>query len=328
MSRVIITGGNGFIGSHITAYFQERGVNILHPSSRELDILDEAALNRAFRGADTVIHNAARAVDWGERAQFFRTNVLGTRNVLRACLRRGVRQVIMTGSCSVFGEEDHPAPKDEHSPRDSHYRYFADALFPCAMNHYRDSKRDAAVKAAAFAERHGMNLTILHPVWVYGERELHTGFLEYLQTVRDGLPAIMGSGRNLYHAVYAGDLAKAYYLAWQAAPEGVHEYIIGDPEPVRMDDFYRLFCEAAGLRKPPNLPKALLYPAALAMELAATLRKKEEPPLLTRGRLNMFYDSIAYSTEKARRELGFTCSYSMQEAMKRTVRWYRENGYL
>jgi nucleoside-diphosphate-sugar epimerase len=328
MSHVVITGGNGFIGSHITGYFRKKGVDIRHPDSHMLDVRDPAALRAAFRGADTVIHNAALVTDWESRERFFEINVRGTENVLAACLENRVRHVIMTGSCSVFGEENCPAPKDEQSPRNSHYPYFLDRIFPCAINHYRDSKREAASAAIAFAAARAMKLTVLHPVWVYGERELHTGFYTYLKAVRDGIPASMGCMDNLFHVIYAGDLATAYYTAYERHFEGVREYLIGNSEPVRMETLYRLFCAAAGFKKPRNLPKPLVYPLAFLCELFATLVRRQNPPLLTRGRVNMFYDSIAYETGKAARELGFTASTPLEDGIARTVGWYREKGLL
>lgn len=328
MSRIIITGGNGFIGSHITRCFEEHGEDIIHPTSRELDILDKEALCHAFKGADAVIHNAARAIDWGSPKEFHEINVLGTRNVLHACVKNGIRKVLMTGSCSVFGEEHHPEAKDENSPRDSHYRYFLDGIFPCAMNYYRDSKRVAAVNAASFARRHKIDLTIFHPVWVYGEQEFHTGFYEYLSTAKSGVPVMMGSQKNNFHVIYAGDLARAYYLAYEMALPGVREYIVGDENPVSMELLYQKFCTEAGFKKPANLPKALIYPAAFLMELGSSLLRRTEPPLLTRGRVNMFYDSINYSGEKIRRELGFACEHTLEDGIARTVRWYKENGHL
>ncbi|MDR1890050.1 MAG: NAD-dependent epimerase/dehydratase family protein [Zoogloeaceae bacterium] len=330
MSHVVITGGNGFIGRHITALFREKGVDIRHPDHKSLDILDLPALNAAFQGADAVIHNAALVRDWGRRARFFDINVTGTENVLRACLKNRVRHVIVTGSCSVFGETHQTAPRDEASPRESHYPYFLDRVFPCAMNHYRDSKKEATQTALAFARARAMNLTVLHPVWVYGEGELHTGFLAYLKTVQSGVPAIMGRADNLFHVIYAADLAAAYYAAFArfSEGEGVREYLLGNPEPVRMEQLYRLFCAAAGLEKPRHLPRALIYPFALLFEAWATLTRAPEAPLLTRGRVNLFYDSIVYATEKAAHELGFTAQTPLAEGIRNTVRWYRQEGLL
>jgi nucleoside-diphosphate-sugar epimerase len=332
VSHVVITGGNGFIGSHITALFKEKGVDIRHPDSRALDIGDLPALCAALHGADVVIHNAALVKDWGSRQRFLEINVRGTENVLAACRENGVRHVILTGSCSVFGEEHQPTVKDEQSPKNSHYPYFLDRIFPSAMNHYRDSKREAVEKAIAFARTHAMSLTVLHPVWVYGERECSSGFYEYLKAVQDGIPAGMGSPDNLFHVIYAGDLAAAYHLVYRAMLAGkltgIREYLIGNPKPVRMDAIFRLLCAEAGLKKPPNLPKALVYPLAFACELLATLARRKTPPLLTRSRVNMFYDSIAYSTGKAARELGFSAPTPLEEGIARTVQWYRKEGWL
>lgn len=326
--RIVITGGNGFIGSHITRYFCDRGEQVSYPGSKDLSVLDPQGLNEVISGADTVIHNAAKAVDWGSWKEFQSVNVEGTRNVLRACLQNNVRHVLMTGSCSVFGEEHCPVPKNEASPYNSHYRYFMDKVFPCAMNYYRDSKRQAVAEAKAFVHEYGLKLTIIHPVWVYGEREFHTGFYEYLKTVQGGIPAIMGSKHNLFHVIYAGDLAKAYYLAYQNPPEGTAEYIAGDPQPVEMDGLYRLFCEKAGLKKPPLVPKAIVYPPALLLELIGTMVRAKTPPLLTRGRVNMFYDSICYDTSRIEKELGFSCNYTLEQGVEKTVAWYKEGGYL
>lgn len=328
MKKVLIIGGNGFIGSHIVQCFRQNGVEIIAPPSKVLNVLDKNELVKQFEGVDTVIHNGAKASDWGREEDFYKINVQGTENGMYACLKCGVAQVILTGSCSVYGEEHHPHPKDESSPYNSHYKYFADKIFPSAMNFYRDSKRDSVVFAKAFAKKHGIKLTVLHPVWVYGEGELNTGFLQYLQTVKSKIPAIMGSRKNCYHVIYAGNLAQGYFLAWQKRKAGVHEYILSDTQPVCMEEFYKDFCTAAGLKKPPNIPKKLLYPPVFLLEFFAAVFKAKKPPVLTRGRLNMFYDSIAYSAQKAQTELGFCCKYPQKEAMARTVKWYKENGYL
>ena len=326
--KIVITGGAGFIGGHIAEYFQEKGHNA-HPLSRtDADIRDLKALIRAFENADCVIHNAAKAGDWGNYRSFFENNVEGTLNVLKACIERNISFVILTSSCSVYGEEDNALIKDENSPHNSHYRYFADRVFPSAMNYYRDTKRDAKLAAIEFCEENQIDLTIIEPVWVYGEGEFSSGFYEYLLTAKSGLPFVMGSKKNLFHTVYAKDLARAYYLAYKAKLEGINSFLIGSENAEKMDRFLTMLCAEAGIKKPKTAPKSIMYPIGFLMELLYTIAGAKSPPALTRARVNMFYDNIEYSIKKAHDVLGFECRYSLEQGVLNTVKWYKENGYL
>jgi len=343
MNKVMITGATGFIGSHIVRVFCENQVEVgclvrkgskitnlegLEVEFRIGDIRSSGDLTRAFAGYDWVIHNAAKVSDWGDYSDFYQTNVTGTVNVLTACVQAGIKNVLITGSNSVYGEENNLTIKDEVYPYNSHYRYFGDRLFPCKLNYYRDTKALAKKEALAFATRHDLNLTIIEPVWVYGERELNGGFYEYLKTAKMGIPFVPGTKHNKFHVIYAGDLARAYVLAYTKRLAGQSCILIGNEQAESMDRIYGLFCSEAGLKKPGNLPKALSYPAALLMELLYTLVNSSKPPLLTRGRVNMFYDNLELSVEKAERILGFKNSISLEEGIKRTVLWYKEQGLI
>lgn len=339
MDNVLITGATGFIGSHITNVFCGSGIRVgclvrensdissirdLPVEFRKGDINNLSSLIEAFKGFDCVIHNAAYARDWGQYEDFYKTNVEGTLNVLQACSENGIKNIIMTASISVYGEEDCKAVKDENSPDNSHYRYFADRLFPCKLNYYRDTKALAKKKAVEYAGEHGLNLTILEPVWAYGEREFNTGFFEYMRTASSGIPFLPGSKKNKFHVVYAGDLARAYLLAYRKQMQGINSFIIGTQKAESMDRIYTLFCKEAGVRKPKNLPKFMVYPIGFILELVYTIFKVKTPPLLTRGRVNMFYDNIGFSTGKAESILGFTNEYSLEEGIKKTVKWYKD----
>lgn len=340
---VMITGATGFIGSHITREFCENHVRVgclirndsslsnLEGLSVELktgDIRNIEELTSAFSGYDWVIHNAAKVADWGDYKEFYQTNVVGTVNVLTACVRAGIKNILITASNSVYGEENCSVAKDEQSPYNSHYPYFGDRLFPCKLNYYRDTKALAKKEALAFGVKHDLNLTILEPVWVYGERELNTGFYEYLKTAKAGIPFVPGTKQNKFHVIYARDLARAYFLAYTKQLTGIHSILVGNERPENMDKIYKLFCTEAGLKKPRNLPKALVYPAAFLMELLFTLFNSPNPPLLTRGRVNMFYDNIEFSVEKARQVLGFKNSFSLEEGVRRTVLWYKQQDLI
>jgi len=343
MDKVLLTGATGFIGSHVlealtAAGFRvivlaRPGANLRHVRAidaevRYGDVRDLPSVREAIRGCTQLVHTAAFVKDWGSWEQFYATNVDGTLHVLEACRREGLQHAIITGSISSYGEENSRQLKDESFPDRSHYPYFLDSVFPSGMNRYRDSKALATQAAVAFARKHNLNLTVLEPAWVFGEREFGTGFFTYVKGVKSGQRFMPGCRRNQFHVVYAQDLAKAYLLAVQQRLTGIERIIVGSPNAEPMHRIYGVFCRETGLQPPRYLPKWCLYPVALGLELAYTLVRSSSPPLLTRGRLNMFYDSIQYSTEKARRVLGFKCEHTLEEGIGRTVAWYRDNHYL
>lgn len=341
--NILITGASGFIGGHVTRYFAQKGELItclLRPEGNtgfidDLqikrvigDINDLESLDRAFKGMDFIIHIAARVGDWGQYKDFYRTNVQGTLHVLNAALRNNIRDVIITGSVSSYGEENCRSPKDESSPYRSHYPYFPGKIFPSAMNYYRDTKAMATSESIDFAKKNSINLTVIEPVWVYGENEFNSGFYEYLKAVNTGMSFMPGCRNNLFHIVYAGDLAEAYFSAYAKKMKGIHRIIIGNEKPVLMHKIYENYCRAASLKIPRHLPKWMVYPVGFILEWIFVILKKKSPPILTRSRVNMFYDSIAYKTDNALRLLSFQCKTDLETGINKTVAWYFRHKYL
>lgn len=290
-----------------------------------IDITDLDSLIQATKGATIVIHAAGKVDDWGKWQDFYDANVIGTRNILTACQTNGIKRIITTGSVSCFGEEDCKIPKDEQTPHHPRYPYLFENIWPSGMNYYRISKSIAAKETEEFAVKHHLNVTIIHPVWVYGEREFSSGFYEYMKSVKSGLPYGPGSRENLFHVIYVRDLVRAYELVLQQAPDGFNSYIIGDKAIPKQEEIFSLFCREMGVPKPKNIPKAIAWPIGFIAELAALLLKMKNPPFLTRARVNMFYDSICYSTHKAENLLSFSCRYSLEDGIRNTVQWYKDN---
>jgi nucleoside-diphosphate-sugar epimerase len=341
--KILVTGASGFIGGHVTRYLAEQGLEVsclvrdpgktgfisdLPVRIIKGDILDTISLKSALSGMDAIIHTAARCADWGSFESFYNVNVTGTLNVLQAAVSNSIKRVIITGSVSSYGEEDFKGLKDETSPYNSHYPYFLDRCIPSGMNHYRDTKALCTQKAIEYAENHGLNLIILEPVWVYGENEFSSGFYEYLKTVRSGMFLMPGSRTNTFHVIYAGDLARGYYLACTGNLEGIHRIILGNPSAGKMAEIYGLFCEKAGLKKPLFLPKFITYPVGLVIELIYHAFRLKSAPTLTRGRVNMLYDSNAFNTSKASLLLGFDNMIPLEEGIRKTVCWYKDNKFI
>jgi nucleoside-diphosphate-sugar epimerase len=339
----MITGASGLVGGHVVRYFAQfephlfclvratsdaSFISDLQVTIVNGDITDLQELTVLFSGMDLVIHTAGKVGDWGNYPDFYLANVTGTLNVLEAAAMNHIPQVIITGSISSYGEEDSRILKDESSGFRSHYSYAFDRLLPSGMNHYRDTKAEATRLAMEYASRAGINLTILEPAWVYGEHESGSGFYTYLKTAASKVPLMPGSRKNTFHVIYAGELARAYWLAANNRTDGVRRFIIGNTEPVNMQRVLGLFCREAGIKKPLNIPKWIIYPAALVIETIALLQKRVHPPLLTRSRVNMFYDSIGYSTVNAWKSLGFRNEVDIETGIRATVSWYKKNNWI
>jgi nucleoside-diphosphate-sugar epimerase len=132
----------------------------------------------------------------------------------------------------------------------------------------------------------------------------------------------------MFHVIYARDLAQAYVRAYEKRLQGIHRFIIGNPRVDTMERVFGLFCSLAGLTKPPRAPKWALYPIGFLLEALYTVANAKTPPTLTRARVNMFYDSICYDVSRAERLLGFRASTPLEEAIARTVAWYKGSGHL
>lgn len=344
MNKVVITGANGLLGSHIVEYFLSKGINpiclVRKKSNYEFlkslrveiifgDITNLNGLIKIFnREIDCIIHTAAKVSDWGIYDDFYKVNVEGTINLLKASIENNIKNIIITGSVSCYGEESSPIVKDEDYPYNSHYVYFLDKIFPSGMNYYRDSKALSNIKAIEFSEKHSINLTILDPAWIYGERELHSGFYDFLKLVKSGIRLLPGSKKNKFHSIYARDLAKIYYLAYKNKPVGINRILAVSPFAEYQYKILDMFCKKAGYKTPFRIPKAFIYFPALLLELLFTVFNVKSPPPMSRGRINIFYDNIEYSAAKLKDILGFQPDYSFEESIENTVRWYKENNYL
>lgn len=338
-NSIFLTGATGLIGSHIAEHFAEKGFQItcgmetsdapdflkaLPVKLVDASITNPHSLTKAMKGASTVIHTAGKVNDWGDWESFYNLNILGTRNVLQSCLANGIKKIILTGSISCFGEETCSFAKNEQSPHKPKYPYFLEKIWPSGMNYYRVSKSIEAKEAREFSMSKKLNVTIIHPVWVYGEREFSSGFYEYMKFVKTGIPFGPGSSKNYVHSIYAHDLARAYELVLEKAPPGFNTYIIGNKEGCRQEEIFKLICSEMNVHKPGNLPKVIVWPIGIISEAIASILHRDTVPFLTRARVNMFYDSICYDTQKAQEEISFTNRFSLEEGIKNTVKWYRE----
>ena len=221
--RVVVTGGAGFIGSHVVDALLEgnasevtvvdnlaRGrpenlaarerdprLNVVRADIRDLD-----EMRRAFRGATRIFHLAAQSTVMGAAADIdytFSTNVIGTYNVLKAAAEQGARRVIFTSSREVYGEPV-SLPVDESHP-----------LF--SINSYGASKVAGEALCRAFARERGLETIVLRLANVYGARDFGRVIPHWIEQARDGRDVVVYGGDQVIDFIWVGDVARALVRA-------------------------------------------------------------------------------------------------------------------
>ncbi len=326
--RVLLTGANGFVGSHILDRLCAGGCavsallrgtsrtnfiaeHLPHVEVRQGSLSDPDSLERALQGVDCVIHCAGKT-KVVHTPEYYEVNEAGTRNLVRAVskVQGGVKHFIHISSLAA----NHPAgPASPALESDT----------PQPVSEYGKSKLRAeeAVRESCRAP-----FTILRPAAVYGPRD--TDFLSVFQSVRWHVAPLIGGGRMPFSLIYAGDVAEAVVACIENPVAYGKTYHLASPEPSNAREFMREAAAAMNVRTLPiPVPAAALYPLCLAQELLARVTGK--PGILTRQKLvELKAGGWVCSVEAIRRDLHFAAAAPLQEGIARTVDWYEQNGWI
>jgi nucleoside-diphosphate-sugar epimerase len=326
--KVLLTGANGFVGSHILDQLCAAGhpVRVLLRKTSRTDFIksrlpgaevrygsltDPGAAQEAVRGADCVIHCAGKTKAV-RAAEYDAVNLEGTRNVVRAvnAEKGAVKHLVHISSLAA----NHPAGAGAPALE-------TDA--PRPVSEYGRSKLRAEELVRASCEA---PFTILRPAAVYGPRD--ADFLPVFKAVRRRLMPLIGGGRMPLSLVYVEDVAAAALRCLGNPLAYGKTYHVASPAPCATRDFLREIAAVMNVRTVPiYIPFALLYPVALGRELLARVTGK--PNILSRQKLKeMKAPGWVCSTDLIRRELQFTAGTTLREGIARTITWYEQNGWL
>lgn len=326
--RALVTGATGCVGANIVEALLARGyaVRALRRATSKLDalagldpeyaigdVMGEASLRAAMAGCDLVFHAAAVSQYWRNGPEaIYAANVEGARNVLRAALAQGVQRVVFTSSVAALGV---PTRRGQWLDESAVFN-----LRP-AQFHYGHSKvlAEAEVQRAV-AE--GLDVVIVNPVSVIGQRDVHFVGGEILRTAKRGLlVAAPPGGMGIVSARATGE---GHVLAAERGRTG-ERYILNG-ENVSHRALMALAAEATGVRAPwITIPRGLMSPLAALVDLANRIRRTA--PLVDGSQLHLSRRDMYFDGSKAARELGFTGG-SARESVLEAWEWYREYGLL
>ncbi len=324
----LVTGASGLLGSHIVEQLRKRDMPVrvlVRPGSdrswletqgvefAEGDVTDPASLARACEGCDVVYHSAARVGDWGPWEEFQQITIDGTRNIIEAAIAASVRRFVHISSISVYGYHTKKITVDETF--DLGYKMYEWA-------YYTRSKVEAE-KIAWQAHKDGrIEMTVIRPSWIYGERD-RTTIARLYNMIKAGKAKILGPGHNRLNVVYAGNCAEAAITAAHLDKAIGEAYNCSNDGEITQSEYFELLAKAIGAPPPRHhAPYKAAYTVGFLLECWGRLTKSKKPPFVTRYAVWLMGRHAYFSADKARRELNWKPTVTYQEGIPNTVRWY------
>ncbi|MCK5785230.1 MAG: SDR family NAD(P)-dependent oxidoreductase [Candidatus Sabulitectum sp.] len=324
MAEVLITGANGFIGSHLVDKFLKEGHSIyglvrrtsdlslicdMDVSLRYGDITDYSSVEKSLQGMDIVVHNAGLASDWGSLEAFRKVNLEGTKNVVKAAANNGVKRVVHLSSTAIHGfNHDHPASEDD--PKNPVFNYGV-------------SKLEAENWIFAFGKEHSIEVTAVRPGNVFGPGD-HTFIEKYIEAMISGRITYVNNGNSLTCPTYVGNLVNGIYLASFHKDAPGETFIITDGLSITWRQFTEAIADELHIPHPGlSIPLWLSLPLASIAEGLYKLFRVKHAPLITKYRMYNAGTDYHFSIQKARDVLGFEPETSLKKAIEQTVLWFR-----
>ncbi len=319
--KALVTGGGGFLGSAIVRLLLGRDYNVRtfqrgdYPFLHELgvdvhrgDLADSAAVLNATEDCDVVFHVAAKAGVWGDYDEFYRSNVIGTQNVIDACEKTQISRLIYTSSPSVIFDGSDEENINESVDYPEKY-----------LTNYPRTKA-LAEQMVLKANQEKLATVALRPHLIWGPGDPHL-VPRILDRARAGRLRLVGTRDNLVDSTYIDNAAEAHLLAAENLSTGStcagKVYFISNGEPIPMAELINRILAAAQL--PPvtkRISPATAYLAGVLFEGIYKLLRITDEPLMTRFVARQLSSAHWFDISAARRDLAYQPRISINEGMQ------------
>jgi len=313
--KFLITGANGFVGKSLCAELLRQGqfvcatVRTVDSSLENIEVAMIGSINgetnwtAALRGVDVVIHLAARVHVMKEAAtdplaEFLDVNLHGTENLARQAARAGVKRLVYVSSIKVNGE------------RTGETELFTELDKPNPQDPYAVSKCEAEQALQRIAQETNLEVVIVRPPLVYGPG-VKGNFISFLAAIDKGVPLPLASANNARSLVYVGNLVDALIACATHPAAAGQTYLVSDGEDVSTAVLVEKIARALGRNN-----RSFHFPPALLRAVATLAGRSEQ--------IDRLFGSLRVSNEKICGELSWSPSYTLDQGLRATADWYRD----
>jgi nucleoside-diphosphate-sugar epimerase len=326
--KILVTGGTGFTGKalvkrlldedhQVVALDYKEGIKTEELKAWGAEVVigsvtDKKTVEHCMEGIEIVHHLAAafRELDVPDN-YYDEVNVGGTKNVLAAAHKSGVKKFIYCSTCGVHGNIDNP-PGGEDAP-----------IQPA--DYYQRTKYEAEPIVNEYSKK-GMPTVILRPAAIYGPGDPERFYMIF-KRVAKGMFPIFGNGKTYYHPLYIDNLIDAFVQCMEDGRGDGEAYLIADDQYIEIEQLVREVAQALkGRVKTPHYP---IWPLIIAGHICEKACKPFgiTPPIFPR-RVDWYRQNRAFKIDKAKRDLGYEPKVGIGEGLKNTAAWYKAEGYL
>jgi len=326
--KVLVTGGGGFLGRAIVTRLVARGDQVrslarnYYPELEELrvdqvqgDICDAEKVAAACKDLDIVLHVAAKPPPWGKYHDYYRTNVIGTQNIINCCLSQKISRLVYTSTPSVVFNGKDIEGADESMPYPQKF---------CTS--YSETKAIAEQNIIKASNRNLKTIVLRpHEIWGPGDNHILPRLVARAKRLKQ-----IGHGKNRIDTIYIDDAADAHILAADKLGENPNLsgniYFLSQDDPVFAWDMVNAFLKAAGCRPVQKaVPFRIAWLAGALLEFVYTTLHLPGEPYITRFMAEAVSQSHWFDISAAKKDLGYTPQVTIAEGLQRLQAWLSSN---